>query len=250
MISHTLEPLAVIADVHANVLALGAVIADARRKGISRFLHLGDMLYGPLWPRATYDLLREVGAGLSIVGNQDRFLYEGEAGLTTLDFVREDLGAEPISWVESLPPVAVFEEQIFLCHGTPASDTDYLLEDVTNGAAAMRKDEAIANLLASVTQQLVLCGHSHVPRVVALRNGQTVVNPGSVGLPAYFDDSPVEHVIETYSPHASYAILSGGPGQWSVSLERVVYDWNRAGARARELGRPDWAIGLETGRMR
>jgi hypothetical protein len=75
------------------------------------------------------------------------------------------------------------------------------------------------------------------------------VNPGSVGLPAYDDDTPVKHFMETYSPHASYAVLEKGHGGWSVSLHRVVYDWNEAARQARKSGREDWAQGLENGRM-
>ena len=69
-------------------------------------------------------------------------------------------------------------------------------------------------LWADRLRPLILCGHTHLPRVVALSSGQLVVNPGSVGLPAYADDAPVAHAMQTFSPHASYAILESGPSGW------------------------------------
>ncbi|HUS06206.1 MAG TPA: metallophosphoesterase family protein, partial [Bryobacteraceae bacterium] len=103
--------------------------------------------------------------------------------------------------------------------------------------------------LAGVQQRVVLCGHSHIPRFVELADGQTIVNPGSVGLPAYADSQPAPHVMETFSPRASYAILDRAAADWNVSFYRVHYDHFEAAAQARLLQREDWAQGISTGRM-
>ncbi len=71
----------------------------------------------------------------------------------------------------------------------------------------MRLDSEIVALLAGETSEFILCGHTHIPRSVVTRSGQLIVNPGSVGLPTYNDAEPLPHVMENYSPHASYAIL-------------------------------------------
>ena len=86
---------------------------------------------------------------------------------------------------------------------------------------------------------------THVQRVVKLTSGQTIVNPGSVGLPVYDDDAPVRHVMESFSPHARYATMDGS----AVSFHHVEYDWKTAAMKASELGREDWAHGIATGRM-
>ena len=53
---------AILSDIHGNRWALAAVLEDAKRRGITRFINLGDILYGPLKPLETYDLLKTVDA--------------------------------------------------------------------------------------------------------------------------------------------------------------------------------------------
>jgi hypothetical protein len=93
-----------------------------------------------------------------------------------------------------------------------------------------------------------LCGHTHMPRVVQV-GGVLVVNPGSIGMPAYADDGAVPHTIETGTPHARYAVITNGPGKtWSVDLRAVVYDWHRAAEQAATNGRLAVARWTSTGR--
>ena len=227
--------LGVIADVHGNALALAAVLRDADQQGIDRLVDLGDTLSGPLQPRETHHLFQQAPIVAGIRGNQDRKFFNDE----TLD-----------AWLRALPPKAVVDDELFLCHGTPDSDTTYLLEDISSGLPQIRPEADILHLLNGVDQPVVLCGHTHIPRVIRLSNRQMVVNPGSVGLPAYDDDQPVKHFMETGSPHASYAILEKLSAEWNVTLRRVAYDWDAAAKLAEDDGRPDWARGLATGRMR
>jgi len=245
--------IALVADIHANIWALDAVLADIEQQRVDTVFNLGDILYGALKPRATYDRLQAAGDLLTIRGNQDRQIYaateQERHANPTLDYVIKDLGEEPIQWLETLPPTAIFEEEIFLCHGTPASDETYLLEDVTSGQPMIRPETEILRLVRSVRHPVIVCGHTHIPRLVSLANGQLVVNPGSAGLPAYSDDSPVPHVMESHSPHASYAILTKTGGAWDVSFHNVAYDSEPASRCAASLGRNDWARAIATGRV-
>jgi diadenosine tetraphosphatase ApaH/serine/threonine PP2A family protein phosphatase len=102
--------------------------------------------------------------------------------------------------------------------------------------------------LHDVPEELVLCGHSHVPRVVWLPDGRLVVNPGSVGIPAYDEELPYPHIMEAGSPHARYAVLTGQPHGWMVEQVAVPYAWGEAAAVARQNGRDDRARWIETGR--
>lgn len=233
----------VIADIHGNAWALEAVIADARRRGVSEFVDLGDVLHGPLAPRKTFELLRQINLVAQVRGNQDRVLIDGP-GDPTLDWVRKDLGDEPLTWLAGLKPLATHEDWL-LCHGSPSSDTEYLLEDVSMGFARVRSEQEIERLLGKTQARRVLCGHTHVQRLVRLTSGQTIVNPGSVGFPAYDHDVPIQHVMESFSPHARYGIIDGS----TISFLNVEYDWNAAARKASELGREDWARGISTGRM-
>ena len=246
--------LAILADIHANVWALEAVLGHASNRGVDGFVNLGDTLYGPLKPQATYQRLLQENVLVTIQGNQDRLIYEASerdlASIPTLAYVIRDLGEEPIHWLSSLPKTAALGNDIFLCHGTPGSDMIYLLEDIMEGLPEVRSEGAIRELLHGVHQPVVLCGHTHIPRVVELANGQLVVNPGSVGVPAYDDIDPVRYRMQTFSPHACYGILEKNSAGWNVSLERVAYDHQAAAQYARTLGRDDWAQGIATGRMR
>jgi diadenosine tetraphosphatase ApaH/serine/threonine PP2A family protein phosphatase len=100
---------------------------------------------------------------------------------------------------------------------------------------------------ASASADLILCGHTHIPRLARLSSGAVLVNPGSVGCPAYTDDLPVPHRMQTGTPNASYAILECRDEQWDVTFRSVPYDHDAAAAQARTFGREDWACGLESG---
>jgi len=227
--------IAILADIHGNVWALDAVLSDVRRQGADVLFNLGDVLYGPLEPRATFERLQRESVLLTVRGNQDREPC--------------DAGEEAAHWLQSLPETAVFEDEIFLCHGTPSSDETYLLENVASGSAVLKSEEEIRRLVGDVRHPVILCGHSHVPRLVSLAGGQITLNPGSVGLPAYSDDLPVPHAMETYSPHASYAILTRTAAGWDVAFHRVAYDFEKASQAAARLERGDWAKAIATGRV-
>ena len=235
---------AILSDIHGNVWALEAVLDHASRRAVDRYLNLGDIVYGPLAPRRTFERLQTLGA-ITIQGNQDREIYESSPDSPTLRYVIDDLGPDAIAWLRALPKTAVAGD-IFACHGSPSSDVEYLLEDVRSGAPLLRDAAAIADDLRGIAQPVVVCGHTHHARVVRLRNGRLVVNPGSAGLPAYDDDHPVYHAMESDSPHASYAIVDGA----NVEIHRVAYDFEPAVDAARRRGRDDWAQWLATGRAK
>ena len=247
-----LSRFAVLADIHANVWALEAVLADAKQHGITDFVNLGDIVYGPLKPRETYERLRKENMLATISGNQDREIWQATpeelAANPTLAHVVRELPEDAIQWLKLLPSTAVIAGEILLCHGTPASDSTYFLEDVSSGQPLLHKEATIFKLLGDVSDPVVLCGHTHIPRLVRLRTGQTILNPGSVGLPAYDDAHPVPHVMETHSPHAAYAVMEKDSDGWNFSFHGVAYGWDEAARHAQALGRPDWALRLTTGR--
>jgi putative phosphoesterase len=239
--------LAVLSDIHGNVLALEAVVSDAKAQGVTRFVNLGDIFYGPLWPRETLALLQGLDVIATIRGNQDRDIYEGHVSSRTCVRTREDLGPSAIEWLRALPGTASIDG-VLLCHGTPSSDLVYLLERVDTGGALLRDAGEIDQQLQGTAESVVLCGHTHLQRCVRTPAGRLVVNPGSVGLPAYFDTEPSPHAMETGSSDAGYAILERADAGFLVRQMRVPYRADLAAARARAEGREDWAAWLATGR--
>jgi diadenosine tetraphosphatase ApaH/serine/threonine PP2A family protein phosphatase len=143
---------------------------------------------------------------------------------------------------------AVAFEALFLCHGSPRRDDEYLVRRVTTRGVEARPAEELAELVAAIPQSIVLCGHDHLPHLTPLPDDRLIIGPGSVGLPAYVDDRPWRHEVSAGSPHARYAILRKAPDAWDVEHVAVEYDHGAAAATARRNGRPDWAQWLETGR--
>jgi putative phosphoesterase len=244
--------LAAIADIHGNALALEAVLADIRRLGIDTVVNLGDHLSGPLEAARTADLLIACDFP-SIRGNHDRWLIE----MPPSEMGRSDKAAEAQlaprhrRWLSALPPTRVVHDEIFLCHGTPTSDTAYWLEQVaSDGRVQLTPIADIEPQAQGLDFPLILCGHTHIPRVGRLRDERLVVNPGSVGCPAYDDDVPVRHVMQAGTPDACYAVLEKEDGRWRVSIRYVPYDHATAAAIAAAAQRPDWASAPATGWVR
>jgi len=243
---------AVLSDIHSNVFALESVIADAKEHSVDLMINLGDVLYGPIAPKATYDLLMQHQL-VTICGNQDRQIYEATAdeisSNPTMQFIIEDLGVEPIKWMRSLPFDMQLNNDVYLCHGTPADDLVYLLENVELGYARLRSDSEITELLNGQKSSLICCGHTHTPRTVSLSSGQIIVNPGSVGLQAYTDDEPNVHSMENFSSMASYSIIEKTENSWNIKHVRVPYDVDKAVAECEKRNRKDWVHFLTTGRQ-
>src|SRR5436853_5449694 len=200
--------IAVVADIHGNVRALRAVMDDIKQVAPDRVVNLSDCASGPLEAAETIDVLMSL-AWTTIRGNHDRWLLEK----TPDTMGRSDAAAfaelknHHHAWLSTLEETATIED-IFLCHGTPGSDTTYMLETVEEDRGVRLATQAeVSRRLGSEHAPIVLCGHTHVPRIVRLADGRTVINPGSVGLPAFNDSEPVAHTIEVGAPHARYAVL-------------------------------------------
>jgi predicted phosphodiesterase len=238
---------ALISDVHGNRWALEAVLEDIAAAGVTDVLNLGDVFYGPLDPAGTAEILI-ARSYPTVRGNEDRIIVDEAAPLSeTLQFVRGELSHAHTEWLLSLHPSLVVGDA-YLCHGSHLSDADYLFWEIDESGARPREPGDVGASIGDLGSPLVLCGHDHVPRTMLLGNGTLVVNPGSVGLPAYSDDEPYPHVMEAGSPHARYARVSRSADGWSVSIRSVDYPWNAAADAAARNGRPDWAEWLRTGR--
>ncbi len=243
---------AAIADVHGNYLALEAVIADIRAQGIDDIVNLGDMASGPLDARRTVDGLMALGA-TSVRGNHDRYLVQQktDAMWPSDRIAYAQLDKVHLDWLRSLPVAASFRNVVYLCHATPSDDETYWLETVMpDGTVRISSIEAIEQAAVGIEQSLILCGHSHIPRAVRLRDGRMVVNPGSVGCPGYRDSAPFPHLMETGTPDACYAILELRAGRWQVTFRHVPYDHDAMASLARQHQRLEWASALSTGWVR
>jgi diadenosine tetraphosphatase ApaH/serine/threonine PP2A family protein phosphatase len=248
--------LAVFADVHGNLPALEAVLADIPARGIRHAINLGDCVSGPLWPRESCALLMASGIP-ALRGNHDLWVGTAEdaASLGSSDaYAHAELAPAQRAWLAALPTMLRPAPGLLAFHGTPRSDTEYLLDQPVQGHLSPAPPALARERLGAATEGVfvALCAHSHRPAVVQLpQGGPLVVNPGSVGCPAYENPgAPSPHVSESGSPHARYAVLTLSPeGAARVELVALAYDWETAARRAEANGRPGWARALRTGSM-
>jgi predicted phosphodiesterase len=174
--------LGIIYDVHGNLPALEAVLAEAEREGIDEWLLGGDYCaFGP-WPVETLARLRELENATWLRGNGERWLVDpprelpaeqSEFIFAALASAIFELPAEDIDALVGLPTLAE-REDAFYCHGSPLSDVESFEPEPA--------DED-GRLLAGVTERQVVFGHSHVQFRRSGPNGTDLVNPGSVGMP-------------------------------------------------------------------
>ena len=240
--------IAVIADIHGNLPALEAVLADIQRRDIDRTVNLGDCVSGPLWPCEVVDLLM-ARDHLTIRGNHDRWVSGPDPSrMGSSDrYAFSQLDADHRRWLAALPSSADVGDDIFACHGTPTNDNQYLVEEVSGSRLVRSDPSSILGRLGEVQTRVVLCGHSHQQHLIQLPDGPLILNPGSVGCPSYNDPGNDPHVSEAGSPHARYAILNVDQQHVSGKLISIGYDWKAAAARAEKNDRPEWAYGLRTG---
>ncbi|NWK68859.1 metallophosphoesterase family protein [Bacillus paramycoides] len=240
--------IAIISDVHGNSHALKSVLKDIARHKVEMIINLGDSVYGPLDPLGTIEILMS-SEMIHIKGNCDRMLWEPiQEQSTTLTFVQNQLTNNHINWLKQNPSQFIVDDILF-CHGTPTSDEVYLLEEMDENGAVLKNEKVIMDQLQNIEQKIIVCGHTHIPRVVYLSDGKIIINPGSVGLPAYKDELPVLHKMESGTPHAKYVIMEKNAQDWLIEQISVSYNWEEAAQLAENSDRHDWAIALRTGRI-
>ena len=219
--------LALIYDVHGNLAALEAVVADARAAGAEGWILGGDhVLMGPR-PVETFEALRALeGPALWIRGNTDRWLAEPPGDETidaALAWCRAQLGDLACTVLSSLPPDARFGEDTRVCHASPPNDMDSFLPEPAEGDAA---------LLRGVEEARVLFGHTHV-QFRRHHDAIELVNPGSAGIPLDGD------------PRPGYALIAD---DGTLELRRVAYDHEAVAAELDAIGEP-WS-GVAARRVR
>jgi putative phosphoesterase len=222
--------LAVVSDIHGNLTALEAVIADIERRAVDRVVHGGDLVLIGCQPAEVVDRIRELGWP-GIVGNTDELLWRPEERamqersapklheLLRLLFdeyapaTQELLGDERVSWLRQLPGEHR-EQDAVLVHASPG--------DLWRAPLPDADDVELTATYGPCDAETVVYGHIHRPYVRRL-DRFTIANSGSVGSP--FDGDP----------RASYLLLDSGEAQ----VVRVEYDIEREFDLMQRSGYPD-----------
>jgi predicted phosphodiesterase len=202
--------LALLYDIHGNLPALEAVLADVG--DVDGFVLGGDYAVAGAWPRESVERLKGLENATWIRGNVDRWLVDRsdapEAARPIAERCAAELGEELVSELFALPETTVIDGSLY-CHASPQSDMEPFLPEPA---------EQDAELLLGVETHRVVCGHIHVSFDRAGPGGVEILNPGSVGMPWDGDH------------RAAYAVIEGD----RVERRRVEYDWQTSADAVRE----------------
>lgn len=211
--------LAIFSDVHSNLPALQAVLADIAAARVDDRYCLGDLVgYAP-WPNETLELLQREDIPIVMGNYDDGTGYDrDECGCAYKDPTEEALGDESFAWTKahtsdahkaylrSLHPQIRFEQdgqRFLLVHGSPRRMNEYLFED--------KPGSTFERIAAGADAQVIVCGHTHKPYTKQV--GEALfINVGSAGKPKDGD------------PRACWALVETSPDGVSVEFRRVEYD--------------------------
>ena len=203
--------LGLLYDIHGNLPALDAVLADAA--AIDRWLLGGDFGVASPWPNETLARLRELPDAVWVRGNGERWLFEPPE-IPEVEEVyarfRADLPLDEQRWLYELPTHVELDGVLYV-HGSPLAD------DASFDAEPCEDDE---RLLAGVRDRVIVFGHSHLQFQRPGPDGTQLVNPGSVGSPRHGE------------PNAAWGVRTTG-GEFE--LRRTDYDTERTAAAFRAL---------------
>jgi predicted phosphodiesterase len=229
--------VALISDIHGNLPALEAALADIRTHGTDQIIFLGDAATLGPQPKETLDLLRTLDC-VCIMGNHDAALLDltraadlqiGASLFASLEWGQSLLNETDFAFLRSFRPTYELElgnTLSLLCfHGSPRSNTDMILSTTT--------DAIMDGYFAGQPATILAGGHTHV-QMLRQRGMQAIINTGSVGS-AFMEPFLYNGTTPRLIPWAEYALVRAEHGGWSVDLRRVPFDTESV-CRALEAG--------------
>jgi putative phosphoesterase len=240
-----MNQITIFGDIHANLPALTAVLADMDSRQLENRYCLGDLVGYGTFPNEVITAIRERQVP-TLTGNYDQGVGHNsdDCGCAYTSPAAEALGKRSIAWTNAhttaenktylrqLPqqiPLQLGQLRVLLVHGSPRRVNEYLYAD--------RPDRSLERLLDMAEADVLVCGHTHLPYHRVLPSGRHVVNAGSVGKPKDGD------------PRAGYVVLSAQNSDLDVAFIRVAYDVEQAAQAIEASTMPqEYAQMLRTGR--
>jgi predicted phosphodiesterase len=200
--------IVIFSDIHGNVVALEAVLAEIRRAAAPDALFVaGDLvLLGPR-PAEALALLRSLDGARFVKGNTDQYLLDDSDDEEAVGFARTRLSADDMAFVRDLP----FEQRLEVAPGHELLVVHANPRDLEGQIKPGSADALIRPFFAGVTAEVVAFGHYHVPFVRQL-DRWTLVDVASVGMPRDGDRRAV------------FAVLTWERGAWRIEHQRVPFD--------------------------
>jgi predicted phosphodiesterase len=227
--------IALLADVHGNVAALDAVLADLATQPHDAVVLAGDLLANGPWPAETLARIQSLGATV-LYGNMDEAIVHAtpDDGITL--WAQKQIGAAGVEYLAGLPFAhrrtppgsAAPQDDLLVVHATPRNVDDVLIltpEPTGTTFTTVTPPDEAAPMLADAQAGLIVYGHIHYFSAGVI-DGQRLVSIGSVGFP--FDGDQ----------RAAYALAEWDGAQWTITPRRVPYDFQQTVAAIRRSGQP------------
>jgi putative phosphoesterase len=222
--------IAILSDIHGNLTALDACLADLELQGgADAIVVAGDLCLGGPKPKKVLQRLEEIGA-TCIRGNSDRYLCDGStdgalepATAGQIAWTRREIGERWLSWLGDLPfalRIGEDDNQLLVVHANPKSDDEHIWPDAD--------DATLQRLIGPESAAAIAFGHLHIPYARIWR-GKLLVNVSSAGLPKDGD------------PRAGYAIFTERESGWQVKHRRVPFDVKKVATQLADCGIPESA---------
>jgi putative phosphoesterase len=239
-----MQGITIFGDIHANLPALEAVLADIEARDLSPLYCLGDLVGYGTFPNEVIETIRKRNIP-TLMGNYDQGVGNSsdDCGCAYTSKEAEALGKRSIAWSNqnTIPDNKLYLRQLTdqipleldglrvrLVHGSPRKINEYLYAD--------RPDATMERLLDLAEADVLVCGHTHIPYHRILPSGRHVVNAGSVGKP------------KDGNSQACYVILEANNRDLTVTFKRVPYDVERAAEAIEASEMPnEYAEMLRTG---
>lgn len=238
---------AIISDIHGNLPALEAALAEIAAEGIERIVCLGDVATLGPQPRAVIARLRALGCPV-VMGNTDAILLAPQPGEGAMggvptsieDFDRwsaAQLTPDDLAYLRTFQPTITLplgDIGTLLCyHGSPRSYDERI--------TAETPDNALHEMLAATPAQVYIGGHTH-QQMFRRHRDALVLNPGAVG---FVKDAIAPATLIRNPSWAEYALIASDGGRLDVSLRRVPFDLDAlfAAFDATGIPRANWRNG-------
>lgn len=214
--------IAILSDIHGNLFALNSVLEDIKKNNVDEIFCLGDLAMAGPEPNKTIDFVK--GQNWTIVqGNTDKMIADyseavynavKEGAPIMANALENDVklvSVENKEYLKQLPEKLALEREgvkILLVHGSPRRNNENIFPDLTKAQ--------INEIVADVKENIIFCGHTHIPCGYQTDKGITVVNTGSVGRPF------------TENPEACYVLADFNNGTYTIEHRFVSYDKEKA----------------------
>jgi predicted phosphodiesterase len=238
--------LAVFSDVHGNLTALEAVLADITQQDVDEVIFAGDLcLVGPR-PAECLERMRALGC-TAVFGNTDDWLLgrqQPPPPLTDLaSWTHDRLDAGQRSWLDNLSFAHTVSssgsaaDSLLIVHANP-QDVNQLIfppeeEQIKRYGRVRQADSELDDLLSGVEFNSIVFGHLHIPSIRPW-NGITLYNISSVSMPG------------DGNPRAKYGLFTWDSDAWHFERRYVPYDWSSESTAYRTSKPPGWQKQIET----